>query len=549
MELRRRHGVAYVAIALAAFVGYTLAYAWGMATFEGEPVSLLHSFHIVVETFTTVGYGEDAPWSSPLMTALVVAMQLTGVSLVFLTLPLFVAPWLERRMRVTPPTAVDLSDHVVVCGLTPHGESLTDELDARDVDHVVLTGDAERARALHEAGRTVVHGDPESTDALESACVADARAVVLDEGDETNATVALSVRELAPDVRTVALLEDPSLGTYIDLAGVDHTLSPRDLLGHALAESVTSSVESDLGETVDIGRDFQVAELPIRQGSPLDGVRLADSRIRDQTDAQIIGAWFGAEFVPSPDPDAVLDHDTVLLAAGSERQLTALNELTLARRREHARESVVVAGYGEVGHAVRDELDDAGVTTTVVDERDVAGVNVVGDATDEATLRQAGLEEASALILCLGDDTTAIFTTLVARDLAPDVEVLSRANEVESQSKLYRAGADFVISLASVSGRMLTSTVLGEDVISLETRVELVRTEAPDFVGQTLAGADVRSRTGCTVVAVERGGEVLTSLGPDFRIEEGDALVIAGADEDVSRFTELAGAHASTTRP
>jgi K+/H+ antiporter YhaU regulatory subunit KhtT len=87
---------------------------------------------------------------------------------------------------------------------------------------------------------------------------------------------------------------------------------------------------------------------------------------------------------------------------------------------------------------------------------------------------------------------------------------------------------------------MLASTILeDEEVISLDKQVEVVRTHAPGLVGRTLGEADVRARTGCTVVAVERDGEVLTDLGPEFRIREGDELVIAGTDEGTNRFTEM----------
>jgi len=51
----------------------------------------------------------------------------------------------------------------------------------------------------------------------------------------------------------------------------------------------------------------------------------------------------------------------------------------------------------------------------------------------------------------------------------------------------------------------------------------------------------VRNRTGCTVVAVERDGEVDTDLGPEYRIRQGDTLVVAGADERIYRFNELLG--------
>jgi Trk K+ transport system NAD-binding subunit len=127
----------------------------------------------------------------------------------------------------------------------------------------------------------------------------------------------------------------------------------------------------------------------------------------------------------------------------------------------------------------------------------------------------------------------------VIRDESPETEIIARVEESESVQKMYRAGADYVLSLATVSGRMIASTILeDEDVLSLDKQVEVVRTTAPELVGRTLGDAEVRSRTGCTVVGVERDGTVVTDVGPGFRVEAGDELVVAGTDDGVRRFVE-----------
>jgi hypothetical protein len=106
---------------------------------------------------------------------------------------------------------------------------------------------------------------------------------------------------------------------------------------------------------------------------------------------------------------------------------------------------------------------------------------------------------------------------------------------------MYRAGADCVLSLATVSGRMLASIILANGAVtSLDKQVAVLRTRAPGL-GRTLGEADVRARTGCTVVGVERDCEVVTDPGPGFRTPEGDELIIAGTDEGTNRFTETMG--------
>ncbi len=522
---------------------YTFAYSWAMATFEGMDRNLLESFSVVIETFTTTGYGEDAQfWDSVGMELLMVAMQMTGVFLIFMALPLFVAPWIQEMLRVSPPTTVDgLQDHIVICGYSPRAETLIDELQSWNRDYVVIVRDRDEALDLYEQNVSIVHGDPESAEVLRRASVEQANTVIADATDEQNASIALAVREVSDDVRVISLVENPDLTSYLHYAGADQVFSPRHLLGQSLAEKVSASVTTDLGETVVIGEDFEIVELSIQAESEVCGKKLAESRIREKTGASIIGISRRGEFQSSPSPDTMLDENTILVAAGREAQLERLKEMTISGERGPVRGTVIVAGHGEVGSTVREAMQSTAMRTIVVDIEEKPNIDVVGDVTEEATLRDAGIGHANALIFALADDTTTIFATLVARELAPGVEIVARANETDNIGKLYSAGADYVLALETVSGRMLASTILeGEEIISPDKQIEVVRTTAPRLAGESLRDADVRSRTGCTVIAVDRNGEVITDLGPNFVIQSDDQLVIAGTDEDTNEFAEIA---------
>ncbi|MDZ7702036.1 MAG: NAD(P)-binding protein [Halobacteriales archaeon] len=152
---------------------------------------------VVIETFTTTGYGEDAPWVSTQMQSLMVLMQLTGVFVIFLTLPLFVAPWVEGHLSTSLPTAADLEGHVVIGEFSTRGENLIEELETWDRAYVVVVSDRELAETLQERGLSIVYGDPESTETLAAAGVERADAVVADAGDDRNASIVLSAREVS----------------------------------------------------------------------------------------------------------------------------------------------------------------------------------------------------------------------------------------------------------------------------------------------------------------------------------------------------------------
>ncbi|MDY6764354.1 MAG: NAD-binding protein [Halobacteria archaeon] len=539
---RRKRGIIYVGTFVSLILAYTVVYDWGMSVYEGRPRSFINSLQIVIQTFTTTGYGEDAPWNTPQMTVLMIAMQFTGIILIFMALPVFVVPWIQDAIRTAVPDSVgEMRDHVVICGYTSLGETLVEELESRDIGYVIVEPNRGTATELYEDDLSVIHGDPGTTETLERANVGSARAVIINSSDERSATIVLSVREVNKEVRIVSLVEDPSITKYLKYAGADHVISPRHLLGRSLADKAATAVSTRLGGTVELGEDFEIVELPVQKGCEIEGKKLSESRIRERTGASVIGAWIDGEFISSPPADTRIDDNAVLLVTGKESQLEKLKEMTLSEGRIHPTQKVLVAGYGEVGSTVEKELRSSGVPKTVIDIEDKEGVDIVGDVTEEETLIEAGIDDASALIVALSDDTSAVFTTLVAQELNPQVEIIVRANDTDNMGKLYRAGADYVLALANVSGRMLAYDILEEDVITPDKQIKMVRTQAPELVDRTLKDANIRLDTGCIVVAVERNGDILTDLGPNFVIQEEDEVIVAGTDEDINRFNSTFG--------
>jgi Trk K+ transport system NAD-binding subunit len=249
--------------------------------------------------------------------------------------------------------------------------------------------------------------------------------------------------------------------------------------------------------------------------------------------------WIRGEFTPAPSPDTELVEGSVLLVSGRADQLERLAEITQASVRGFAAGRTIIVGCGQVGRAVAAELDEAGLPYTIIDREDIDGVDVVGDATDPETLAAAGVEEAETVVLALPDDVTTEFVTLVIRDVAPDTQIIARVEEQANISKTYRAGGDYVLSLARVTGRMSASQLLADrDVVSLEQQVEIIRKQVPALGGLAIGEVNVRDRTGCTIIAVEREDEVVTEIGPDTTIQSDDELVVVGTDEAINVFEQ-----------
>jgi len=542
MALASRRTVYYLALVVATTVGFTATYNVGMAVWENQPQPLYRSLEVVFQTFTTTGYGEDAPWSTVQMNVLVITMQLAGIGLILTAVDVFAVPWLREALAASAPESVsDLSEHVVVCGYTPRTDAFVNELDARDRESLLVVPDPETARDLHEDGHRVIRGDPEATGTLENARVGDAVALVVDVADDANASVALAARDTAPEVPVVTLVEDADLERYHRAAGVEDVLSPRQLLGESLAAEVPTAITTDPAEVV-VGEDFELVELTVAEGSDLAGRTVGAAGLRDRYGVEVIGGWFDGEFRRAAAPGAPIEVGTHLLVAGDPAEVAALREVTSSTVRPVGAPQVVVAGFGDSGRAAYDALGGR-VRPTVLDVEEASGVDVVGDARDPDVLSAAGIEDASTLLVTLGDDTTAVFTTLIARELNPDLRIVVRANEEANVRKLYRAGADYVQSLAAVSGRMLTSTVFeDEEVLTYDRRVDVVRLPAPGLAGHTLADADVGARTDATVVAVVRDGETITEFDPEsFQFDADDEVVVVGTGDAVARFKDAFG--------
>ncbi|MCK5108723.1 MAG: TrkA family potassium uptake protein [Methanosarcinales archaeon] len=208
----------------------------------------------------------------------------------------------------------------------------------------------------------------------------------------------------------------------------------------------------------------------------------------------------------------------------------------------------VVVGYGDVGRSIVLELVDAKVEFTVVDTNEDALLGqgfgyVVGDGASEEVLRRAGIASASTVIIALNTDTDTIFATLVARTLAPDAIIIVRAN-APICGKIYRAGADYVASLSIVVGQMIAKLAISkqkEDVVMLYEGIAIekyhVKKGSP-FAGKTLEELDLRSKVGCTVIAIEKDEKTIIDLHGNTVIEADSILAIVGDRDQIRKFEE-----------
>lgn len=159
----------------------------------------------------------------------------------------------------------------------------------------------------------------------------------------------------------------------------------------------------------------------------------------------------------------------VLFEAMVEGHVTRhLEGRRMTRHIEKLNGHVIICGWGRVGRACADRLNTDGAAVVIVDhdtERLASAPypTVLGDISDDAVLREAGVGRARALVAALDTDADNVYVTLSARALRPDLVIVARARSEESVPKLRRAGADHVVNPQLIGGlRMAAHAVATE---------------------------------------------------------------------------------------
>jgi Trk K+ transport system NAD-binding subunit len=537
---RSRRRLAVLALGLLLTVlASTYLYMWGMAALEGKHRDFWQSLEWAAETLSTTGYGADSSWRHPLMVLLVVTVQFLGVFLVFLIFPIYLIPFLEERFETRLPQEVpkDLHGHAVIYRYGPAVETLLEELAGAGVPTLVLEEEDGMARRLFERGVRVLHrGLGEG--ALQAARLGSARAVIANGSDDANAALSLAARQLGFRGTILALVEDPFHRRPMMLAGATAVFTPRHILGAALAARASKRINPRVGGIQQLGRNLEVAEVRVSPQSPLAGHTLDETAIGARTGATVVGQWVGGELVVSGGSGLRLEPDGILVVVGSPESVDRLHDLAggaVTLRREGP---FVVGGGGEVGRKVAELLKAVGEEVTLIDRHAGPEVDLVGNVLDARLLETAGVKDAQALILALDTDSATLFATVILKDLAPGVPVIARVNEAENVERIHRAGADFALSISQVSGQMLAQKLLGQEAVTVDPQLKILKIAPDGLAGRHPAALGIRERTGCSVVAVERGDDVLVELGPDFRFQPSDAVYICGSGNAVRRFQE-----------
>ncbi len=230
----------------------------------------------------------------------------------------------------------------------------------------------------------------------------------------------------------------------------------------------------------------------------------------------------------------------------------AIGRIRMKKEIDRLKNHYIVCGFGRVGQQVCTELERDGEPFVVVDNnrssiercRSFGYLHIEGDASNDETLKEAGVLRARGLVTATDSDADNVFVTLSAKSLRSDIFVVARANLDDSERKLKKAGADRVISPYAIGGRRLASLLLRPavveflDVVMHSEKIELIMEEVyihkrSPFVGITMKSARQRCLTGANILAIKKKGELIVDPSSDVVIESGDRLVALGTREQI----------------
>jgi len=514
-----------------------VTYMVGMHYLEDQERDFWSALEWASETLTTTGYGNDAHWENPLMIVFVAAVQFFGLMVTLSIVPIVLIPWFESRFEARLPQTLpdNIDDFVLIYRWGPAVSSLVTDMDRQNIPAVILEENESRARWLRDRGLEVVYASLEEGQ-LELRGVERCRALIAAGLDHDNATVITMARQRGFVGPIYALVDTPKHRRPILLSGADAVYSPMHSLAAGLAARASERIAPRVTGVQQLGDDFEIAELRIPPGSSVAGKSLAELDLRGRTGATVVAQWVGGEFLGHPSPSTVLEPGALIIALGNEAALARLGELATPLDRSGP---LVVIGFGEVGQKLVEMLESVGERVLVLARDAHERLDVCGDALDPQVLDGIGLARARAVILAFSDDSTTLFSVTIIRDMVPNLPIIASVDRAENVQRVHTAGADFALSISQVTAQLLGGKLFGEQFIAVEPRVRVFDAEVTPFARMSLRDTRIFERCGCTLVAVERGGNIDLQLSPDMVLKAGDILYLCGAGEARERFFEL----------
>jgi len=510
---------------------------------EGQQHSWITGFYWTFVTMSTLGFG-DITFTSDLGRLFSMIVLGSGIVVLLIMLPFtfiefFYAPWMEAQSRARAPRELpdSFKGHIIITSFDPLTRSLIEKLDQYQKKYVLLVSDLKRALELFDDGYKVMLGDPDNPETYKKLQIHQAEMVVTTGSDMFNTNVAHTVREFNEQIKIVTTANFQESVDIMKLAGANNVLHMGNLLGRALSRRT-------LGQDARVHTIGRLGNIVIAEATahdtPLVGKTLRESQIRERLGINVVGIWERGKFQGSH-PDTIIHDHSVLMMAGSISQLRMYDELFGIYGISD--EPVIIIGGGRVGRAAAYHLKRRNIRFKIIDKDPKRILNkknfVLGDANDLNTLKKAGIDTAHSIIISTNQDDINIYLTIYARHLRPDIHIVARSTLERNVNSLHRAGADFVMSYASMGANAIYNIYEENDIIMIAEGLNVFSLKTPKKIAEkTLIEANIRNKTNCNVIAYSIGDKEVINPDPHEIIPAHSDLVLIGETEAEQKFIE-----------
>ncbi len=521
---------------------YSILFYFLMA-FENQKYSWITGFYWTLTVMSTLGFG-DITFTTDLGKVFSIVVLMSGVVFLLTMLPFtliqfFYLPWVEAQSKARAPRRLPegTKDHVILTNYDSVTINLAEKFRQYNHEYVVIVEDVHQALDLQDSGLHVAVGELGDPQTYRHLQVEDAALVVANVDDMMNTNIAFTVREISEKVPIVANADLDDSVDILELSGCTYVFQFTKMLGQSLARRVlgTTTKANVIGKI----ESLLIAEATTMRTS-LVGKTLQQSKLRETVGVNVVGIWERGLFI-IPTARTLINPTTVLLLAGSAEQFSEYDE-KFGRDIKH-KAPVLILGGGRVGQAAGDALLERNIDYRIIEKQQSVTGNerfIYGSAADINILMKAGIKDAPSIIITTHDDPTNIYLTIYCRRLCPNVQIISRASIERNISKLHTAGADLVMSYASMTANTIINLLKPDKLLMLAGGLNIFRAVVPSsYVGKSLAESQIRTKTDCNVIAIYDEKIESINPGPSFRFSENNELILIGSAEAESLFFKL----------
>jgi Trk K+ transport system NAD-binding subunit len=535
--------VKFVLVLMTIVIVYSVTFHWLMG-YEGQNHSWLTGFYWTLTVMSTLGFG-DITFTTDAGRLFSIIVLLSGIVFLLVLLPFtfiqfFYAPWLESQNRSKAPSEVDkdVSGHVILTNYEPITKALITKLENYGYQYYLIVSDLQQAVNYYDMGVKVLLGELDDPQTYKRARLNHAAMLVATGNDMINTNVVFTAREICSTIPIASMAHSADSVDILKLAGSNSVLQLGVLMGQSLARrTLGGSARVHV-----IGRfdKLVIGEAPAT-GTPLIGKTIAESRLREIIGVNIIGIWERGVFEIAQ-PYTMITDLSVLVLAGSVDQLRNYDDYFGIYNVKDG--PVVIIGAGKVGRSTAKSLVDRKMEYVVVEKNPVMAQRcqntVIGDAADREVLTQAGIEKAHTVIITTHDDDVNIYLTLYCRRLRPDLHIISRSTMDRNVSTLHRAGADFVMSYATMGSNAFFNVLERDEVLMIAEGLNVFRMDTPKiFCGKTIAECGIRKLTGCSIIAIQGEDDMIINPDPSTKLSAGTEIVLIGDYESEKKFVDI----------